>query len=146
MAHRTILSNTGLTDEARRAYLADTLKQDEESIKKTGRDLAIMRSIGEWKAAKYLEKQKDQQALQNLKTSLKDMLARVEVLEKTAVNEGDQGEIDGDEVGVVGTPELSRTTRNSRGTKRKQDVEELFQQATDIHKVAKTMKDEGRVC
>ena len=139
------MSNTALTDEARQTYLADTLKQDEEIIKKTGRDLALIMLKGERKAVKYLEKQKHQQTLQNLKTNLKCMLSKVEILEKTVVNADDQGEIDHDGAGVFGTPGLRRSASNGRGTKRKQDVEDLWRQASDIHKVAKTMKDEDRL-
>ena len=72
------------------------------------------------------------------------MLAKVETLEKTIGNPDDNGGEAYTEDASFGTPGLSRSTRDGRGTKRKQEVEELCRQATDIHKMAKMMKEEGR--
>jgi hypothetical protein len=132
-----------VSNQTRQTYLTSTEKQDEEVVKKTGRDLGIIKGMAERKAATYLAKQKDQQVLQDLKSNLTAMLATVESLE-VVTNSEDYGDGDTEGASGIGTPGLNRATRHGRGTKRKQAEEELWKHAVEFHKMTKTMREERR--
>jgi hypothetical protein len=133
-----------VSNETRQTYLRSTEKQDEEVVKKTGRDLGIIKSMAERRAAAYLAKQKDQQVLQNLKSNLTVMLATVESLEAVTNSEDHGGDADIEDASGIGTLGLNRATRHGRGMKRKQAEEELLKHAVEFHKLTKTMKEERR--
>jgi hypothetical protein len=116
-------------------------------VKKTGRDLAIMKDMGERRAATCLTNQKNQQLVEDLKIKAKDLLATIEILEKTVADSEEHGrDNDVEDASVIGTgtPGPGRATRHGRGTKRKQAEEDLWRKATDFQRMTKTIKDERR--
>jgi hypothetical protein len=133
-----------VSNETRQTYLTSTEKQDEEVVRKTGRDLGTIKGMAERKAATYLAKQKDQQVLQNLKSNLTAMLATVESLEAVTNSEDHGGDADIEDASGIGTPGLNRATRHGRGTKRKQAEEELWKHAIEFHKMTRAMREERR--
>jgi hypothetical protein len=133
-----------VSNETRQTYLTSTEKQDEEVVKKTGRDLGIIKSMAERRAAAYLAKQKDQQVLQNLKSNLTAMLATVESLEAVTNSEDHGGDADREDASGIGTLGLNRATRHRRVTKRKQAEEELLKHAVEFHDLTKTIREERR--
>ena len=133
-----------MSNEVRQTYLTSTEKQDEEVVKKTGRDLGTIKGMAERKAAAYLAKQKDLQVLQNLKSNLTALLATVESLEAVTNSEDHGGDVDIEDASGIGTLGLNRATRRGRGTKQKQAEEELWKHAVEFQKLTKTMREERR--
>ena len=144
--HRAVLA-ADMSPPSRHTYLRATKKHDEELIASAGRDLAIIKTAAERKAAEYVLKQERQRGLQAVKEKAKAFVALVESMENTETEAEEQTDLDesmDDLVPGGATQAAGRATRGGLGRKRKQEEGDLGKQAAEINKMVKTMKEQRR--
>lgn len=120
--------------------------QDEDLVKKAGRDVANMKVTGAKRATSLLAKRERQRELDEFETKAKGLLTLIENMKKTEA-EDQANDTDGEDSGNgrrSGTPGAPRATRNGLGTKRKHEEEELARQVGEMSRMVKIAKPNRR--